>query len=394
MNISIGDQMRKFILALTLVLLFISLNSQTGSKNIFDKPSTFWHIYPANNSSLELSMGGTTGSANIWDSSPLGVASNPAKLALHEGISSGFFYSYDSNNAKQTALYTTVTWHGIGIMVPMPSHKKRFGEVNLIFESTGDSFFGPELNEALVTSQTDFALAADLLQLFNKNSLRSSYQPHVALGAKFYETYLDFFGFNASEKAFDLGLLLSARPLNKDMNPELGLNFDVSFAYTMINPAEKELQFKIDDDADGQINEDPFDLIDNDGDGLVDEDKEELPFFMEAGERMGLALKLSLPIEKFRSIKSQSSFKLAENLASVMLMFDQYSSSYRNQSNQATGLEISLLDLMSYRCSLKDSAYGFGLNIDLTRKWNLQANMAVRSDIEANSYDVSYRYKF
>ncbi|MEA3476087.1 MAG: hypothetical protein U9R23_06595 [Candidatus Cloacimonadota bacterium] len=51
--------------------------------------------------------------------------------------------------------------------------------------------------------------------------------------------------------------------------------FTVGFAYRNIAP---DLQFKIDNDNDGLINEDLYDEIDNDGDGLIDEDCEELPF--------------------------------------------------------------------------------------------------------------------
>jgi len=122
--------MRKYILLITTVLIITSLYS-TNSRDIFEKPDNFWYIDSSNNSANELSMGGVIGVANIWDSSPLGFSSNPAKLAYHDGISSGIFYTFDDNNSKQLATYTSLTWHGIGIMLPMPSQKKRFGEVNL-----------------------------------------------------------------------------------------------------------------------------------------------------------------------------------------------------------------------------------------------------------------------
>ena len=52
-------------------------------------------------------------------------------------------------------------------------------------------------------------------------------------------------------------------------------HFTVGFAYRNIGP---DLQFKIDNDNDGLIDEDPYDQFDNDGDGRIDEDGEELPF--------------------------------------------------------------------------------------------------------------------
>jgi len=70
--------MRKYILLITTVLIITSLYS-TNSRDIFEKPDNFWYIDSSNNSANELSMGGVIGVANIWDSSPLGFSSNPAK---------------------------------------------------------------------------------------------------------------------------------------------------------------------------------------------------------------------------------------------------------------------------------------------------------------------------
>ncbi len=49
------------------------------------------------------------------------------------------------------------------------------------------------------------------------------------------------------------------------------------------------LQYKLNDDSDNQIDEDPFDLLDNDGDGLIDEDREELPFKIPMNFSLGIS---------------------------------------------------------------------------------------------------------
>lgn len=237
-------------------------------------------------------------------------------------------------------------------------------------------------------------MGVELLKFINKRSSNSPYNPKISLGAKFYETYLDFYGFDTSEKAVDMGFLLSARPLNNKLNPQLGIDLDISIGYSIINLQENELQFRIDDDGDGLVNEDPIDQLDNDEDGLIDEDTEEIPIYMEAGKRLGVAAKLSLPLARIISKENQKSLRFSENIASVMIIIDKYKSTYRNQTNQSTGMEISLLDIISYRCSLNNSSYGFGFNMDLTKHWSLQANMASTNDNDANSYDVGYRYKF
>lgn len=373
-----------------------SLYSINGSRNIFNKQQDPWYIYSANNSALELSMGGNIGIANIWNSSPLGIASNPAKLSYHEGISTGLFYSYDKKNRiKQLAMYTTFTWHGIGLLIPMPTQKKKMGEVNIEYPNFYEDHFGlVDDLEDFVSSQTDFALGIEVLQFFNKESLNSPFKPKLSFGAKYYKNWVDLWGYEASRNAVDLGFILSAQPINIESNNKLGINLDVGFAFTKINLSEQKLQFRIDNDNDGFVNEDPFDYLDNDGDGLIDEDKAESPMYTESGEKLGIAAKLALPLSKYRSKFVHDSLKFSENLISIMIIFDDYQSSFEGYDNRSTGFELTMLDLMSYRCSLNNSSYGFGLNIDLNKDWSLQANMAARNDIKANRYDVAYRYKF
>ena len=53
-----------------------------------------------------------------------------------------------------------------------------------------------------------------------------------------------------------------------------------------------DLEYKVDEDGDGLLNEDPFDLLDNDGDGLIDEDQDEFPFKIPMGFSLGVAMDL------------------------------------------------------------------------------------------------------
>jgi len=53
-----------------------------------------------------------------------------------------------------------------------------------------------------------------------------------------------------------------------------------------------DLEYEVDDDGDGLLNEDPFDLIDNDADGLIDEDRDEFPFKIPMGFSLGVAMDL------------------------------------------------------------------------------------------------------
>jgi len=53
-----------------------------------------------------------------------------------------------------------------------------------------------------------------------------------------------------------------------------------------------DLEYEVDEDGDGLLNEDPFDLLDNDGDGLIDEDRDEFPFKIPMGFSLGVAMDL------------------------------------------------------------------------------------------------------
>ncbi|MBC8385113.1 MAG: PorV/PorQ family protein [Candidatus Cloacimonetes bacterium] len=48
------------------------------------------------------------------------------------------------------------------------------------------------------------------------------------------------------------------------------------------------LRYDLDNDNDGQLDEDPFDLLDNDNDGLIDEDREEIPFKIPMNFSLGI----------------------------------------------------------------------------------------------------------
>jgi long-subunit fatty acid transport protein len=53
-----------------------------------------------------------------------------------------------------------------------------------------------------------------------------------------------------------------------------------------------DLKYDLDNDGDGKLDEDPFDLLDNDGDGLIDEDKEEVAFKIPLNFSLGVAADL------------------------------------------------------------------------------------------------------
>ncbi|MCD4827807.1 MAG: PorV/PorQ family protein [Candidatus Cloacimonetes bacterium] len=100
----------------------------------------------------------------------------------------------------------------------------------------------------------------------------------ICIGLTYSQAFTDKFSFGITGKylrenlseydvngfAFDVGSLY-----NTGWN-----NLTIGMALRNFGP---DLKYEIDNDGDGQIDEDPFDLLDNDGDGLIDEDREEFP---------------------------------------------------------------------------------------------------------------------
>lgn len=83
----------------------------------------------------------------------------------------------------------------------------------------------------------------------------------AGIGVKYLRENL--YEYNVNSVAFDLGSMY-----NTGWN-----NIKIGMALKNFGP---EIRYRVDDDEDGSVDEDPYDLFDNDGDGLIDEDGPEL----------------------------------------------------------------------------------------------------------------------
>ena len=111
------------------------------------------------------------------------------------------------------------------------------------FDHTGEYF-----------TNSSIALGASFGQQFtNKFS--------AGLGVKYLRENL--YEFSASSYALDLGSMYNTG----------WKNVKIGMALKNFGP---DIKFRVDNDGDGSIDEDPFDLFDNDGDGIIDEDGPEL----------------------------------------------------------------------------------------------------------------------
>ncbi|MDP2173860.1 MAG: PorV/PorQ family protein [Candidatus Cloacimonadaceae bacterium] len=73
----------------------------------------------------------------------------------------------------------------------------------------------------------------------------------------------NLYEFSVNSYAFDLGSMYNTG----------WKNVKIGMALRNFGP---DIRYRVDDDEDGSIDEDPFDLFDNDGDGIIDEDSNEI----------------------------------------------------------------------------------------------------------------------
>ncbi|MDA3812896.1 MAG: hypothetical protein PF570_01455 [Candidatus Cloacimonetes bacterium] len=117
--------MKKFI---SLIIIMLLLTSLFGIREF---ACMFTLINP---SATDVAFGLGSGTANIWNTNPLSVWSNPAKLGYHKNLAFG--YSNDSwfenvvwidFDMYHQSSYISYGWNGIGVLLPAPSAKSHWG---------------------------------------------------------------------------------------------------------------------------------------------------------------------------------------------------------------------------------------------------------------------------
>jgi len=126
-----------------LIFLLIALLLLTQIFGITEFACIFTMINP---SATDVAFGLGSGTANIWNTSPLSVWSNPAKLGYHNGFSYGYshtpWFREIFPDMYHQSSYISYGWNGIGILIPAPSAKNRWGTVMDYGEQTMLDEFG------------------------------------------------------------------------------------------------------------------------------------------------------------------------------------------------------------------------------------------------------------
>ncbi|MFZ2410348.1 MAG: PorV/PorQ family protein, partial [Candidatus Methanoperedens sp.] len=276
---------------------------------------------------------------------------NPAGLVLQTGIQamysrrvsqtfhSGKWTEYPDYNFFAASMYNKYGAIGINISY-------LYQEID---DWTGEGSFGPSV-ENFTTSD----LAAGLTY---SNQLTE--QLSIGITGKYIREKIDTFV--AEGHAIDLGLLY--KPGYK--------NIAIGITAKNLGP---EMRFRIDEDADGLYNEDPFDLIDNDGDGYIDEDREEKPFKIPRNFSLGVA----------GDVYRQENICL---LASMQIDND---FEFNESSSLGTEFQYEILRL---RCGIKMDDDGYAFNRGLGVRFSVTGIEAAidYSYSETSSYEDSDR---
>lgn len=123
--------MKKLAFLVILVLMLTNLFGVSEFAGIFTI---------INPSARGRAFGNNSGAADIWDTSPLGAWSNPAKLGYHNGFSFGYsddpWFAEIFHDMYHRSSYISYGWKGIGVLLPAPSAKNKWGTVMSYGEQT------------------------------------------------------------------------------------------------------------------------------------------------------------------------------------------------------------------------------------------------------------------
>jgi len=242
----------KFAFAFTFFLIFSNLFCVSSFAGIFTL---------INPSSSDVAFGLDSGTSNIWNTSPLSVWSNPAKLGYHENFAFGYsndpYFENIFDDYYIRSSYVSFGWKGIGIMFPTPSAENywgtymsygkqeimdEFGNVTKVFDSyAACSKFALGLNTLELIS--NFSNSDKLPKLSNFFDLSFGFNydkiDHIVVvdGDEGYKTAL------ADSYSAGLGLISRISPFNKTNLLFNMIKIDFTFGAYLLNPWKSKLKY-------------------------------------------------------------------------------------------------------------------------------------------------------
>lgn len=354
--------MKKFIFLIIVLLLLTSLFGISEFACIFTM---------INPSATDVAFGLGSGAANIWNTSPLSVWSNPAKLRYHNGFafeqSDDPWFEKVFSDMNYHSSYISYGWKGIGILIPAPSAKNHWGT----FMEYGEYDMLDEYGNVIGTyesydSCSKFAIGIDAIKFLSdinlispesKQKMESVYEISTGVSVDFLRSTISpegtTEGFSSS-----IGCLGRYSPYNK-LSP-LGrfYTLDVVGGIVFVNP----FRFKI--KSPGESKSDP------------------LPW----GTHPALSSKISIIKDLVPNLQLNPFLdNIVDNLLSLYVSYDY--TLYGDFSNNNTGehgygYEITLLNIFSIRNGMYNdengdvigNTFGYGINLNYKDIFQLQYN--------------------
>ena len=360
--------MKKFVLFLICIFAFSTVYGISEFTCIFTL---------INPSATDVAFGLKSGTANIWNTSPLSVWSNPAKLGYHNGFAYG--YSHDPwfenvfSDMYHQSSYISYGWNGIGILLPAPSAKSRWGTIM----SFGELEWTDEFGNVIGTFESydacsKFAFGINSLEfvsnfISNKNIRSLQCYGELSVGFNYDMTHSelipegtsfipDSLSATADAHSSGIGLIGRISPLN-EMNVLGGFcTLDITGGLYYLNHSKEKITY---------IND---------------------PDFLPWGTYSAFSGKISIKKDILLSKNAQSgSANFTDNLFSFYYSQDnaQYGEkSDNNPSIWSYGYEVTLLDIFSIRNGhykdevgeVEGDTHGIGLNLNYRDIIQLQFN--------------------
>ncbi|MBN1971130.1 MAG: hypothetical protein JW870_17320 [Candidatus Delongbacteria bacterium] len=324
-----------------------------------------------NTSANDLAFGLDSGTANIWNTNPFGIWSNPAKFGYHKNFAFAysndhFFEEYLSDYVNRSS-YITYGWKGIGIMLPAPSKNKRWGTVTSFGEY---DLVDPQGNIICSTKPYDsiskFAIGINIIQFisnFSSNNIYNSLNEYVEVSAGYnydilysnlgmsYETHEDI---EANSHSSGFGLIGRISPFNDYNSKNKFYRLDLVLGIYYLNPEKTKIDYK--------------DII----------GKKALPY----GTSSAFSGKISVKLDFLPDLYSDFFDSIADNF--ISFYYSQDNTECGNEENYNSkrwgdGFEITILDFFSYRKGnwggeIIGETEGFGLNLNYHDILQLQYN--------------------
>ena len=347
------------------VLVFICIFVFSGMYGISEFACIFTLINP---SATDVAFGLKSGTANIWNTSLLSVWSNPAKLGYHKGFAYG--YSHDpwledspwiDFDMYYQSSYISYGWNGIGILLPAPSAKSRWGTVMSYGEQEQTDEFGNVIGTfESYDSCSKFALGINSFEFIsnfisNENIRSLQYYGDLSIGFNYDIIHSDLapqgagstpdsLSFIADAHSTSIGLIGRISPLNQ-LNALGGFcTLDITGGIYYLNPSKEEITY---------IN-----------------DPDPLPW----GTRSAFSGKLSINLSLLPELDNESVRYFINNIFSIYYSQDNAQYGKKDEFNPSVwgeGIEYTFLDIFSIRKGqyvdrmgeIIGDTDGFGINL-------------------------------